>query len=86
MADNNIPYFLIGGSAIGAVRNGGIIPWDDDIDIGIQREYFTGAVQALKQNCQSKIYIPSSKGEYILPFAKVVKKIPGLCPYNWCKF
>ncbi|MCT3393067.1 LicD family protein [Lentilactobacillus hilgardii] len=77
LEDNNIPYFLIGGSAIGAVRNGGIIPWDDDIDIGIQREYFTGAVQALKQNCQSKIYIPSSKGEYILPFAKVVKKIPG---------
>lgn len=36
----HIPYFIQGGSAIGALYNKGIVPWDDDIDVGMTRENY----------------------------------------------
>ena len=37
---HNIKYYLSGGSMLGAVRHGGYIPWDDDIDVAFLRGEF----------------------------------------------
>ena len=36
--ENNLMFFLRGGSVMGAVKYQGFIPWDDDVDIAVPRE------------------------------------------------
>lgn len=42
----NIAFWLMGGSAIGAIRHHGLIPWDTDGDIGMMRSDFNRFVKA----------------------------------------
>lgn len=50
MVNNKIPYYMIGGTMLGAVRHKGFIPWDDDMDMGIPRPYYAKALKVLKEN------------------------------------
>lgn len=46
----NLTFYLVCGSALGAVKYGGFIPWDDDIDVAMPRrdyEMFLSSAQAL---------------------------------------
>ena len=54
LRDNDIKYTIMSGTLLGAVRHGGFIPWDDDIDIGLLRSDYEKLLQVAKNYQDSK--------------------------------
>ena len=72
--DNNIKYYLLEGSLLGAVRHKGFIPWDDDLDIGMLRDDYDKFLKIADENLKIgfKLCCYANTKNYHLPFSKVV--------------
>ncbi|MCD8008842.1 MAG: LicD family protein [Clostridiales bacterium] len=55
--EKQIVYHLTGGSALGAVRHKGFIPWDDDMDIDVLGSDFERFVIAFKKKYENKYWV-----------------------------
>jgi lipopolysaccharide cholinephosphotransferase len=71
--ENGITYYLMGGSALGAMRHKGFIPWDDDFDVFMDRaNYLKFLDLAEKKIDKEKFYFQKEDtGEYLLYFSKL---------------
>lgn len=54
---NGLRYVLLGGSALGARRHAGFIPWDDDMDMGMLREDFDRFLALARKELPSRLYV-----------------------------
>lgn len=71
----NITYFTLGGTTLGAVRESGFIKWDDDIDIGMMRSDYERFIQLAPKKLPSDYILMhySTEPKCYTYFAKVMK-------------
>lgn len=69
----NLNYFIAFGTLLGAIRHGGFIPWDDDIDVYMPREAYDEFVKNGHKFLPENYFIQTIESEplYALNFAKL---------------
>ena len=71
--ENDIEYYLVYGTQIGAIRHQGFIPWDDDVDVIMFRKDYEKFLKVMEENPTDKYTIFDSRydSEYFFQFGRM---------------
>lgn len=73
-AAHHLRYYILGGTMLGAVRHGGFIPWDDDIDVGMPLEDYLRFRQLMHDQPHNTYILEtpdSNQPDFFYVFAKL---------------
>lgn len=71
---SNIRYSLFAGSMLGAVRHGGFIPWDDDMDVAMLRNDYEKFIDVCKTQLDPRFKLLCNREDehYVYGFSKII--------------
>lgn len=72
--ENNLKYYMLGGTLLGAIRHKGFIPWDDDVDVAMPRSDYEIFLQMAEKKLNNEFELVTYKNNknYRYPWARMI--------------